>query len=130
MVILVTGHKGFIGKNILKKLGHQYITIDSEYFSESNPKEYLKNFLDASNPDAILHIGACSDTLNTNIDFMMERNYLSTKWLMDWCVENRKKMVYSSSASVYGIDGSKPSNLYGWTKMLGEDYVVSNGGIE
>jgi len=129
MVILVTGHKGFIGKNILKKLGHQYITIDSEYFNEPNSKEYLKNFLDENNPDAILHIGACSDTLNTDVDFMMERNYLSTKWLMDWCVENRKKMVYSSSASVYGIDGSKPSNLYGWTKLLGEDYVVSNGGI-
>ena len=46
MVILVTGHKGFIGKNILKKLGHQYITIDSEYFNEPNSKEYLKNFLD------------------------------------------------------------------------------------
>jgi len=129
MVILVTGYKGFIGKNILNKLGHQYITIDSECFNEPNPKEYLIDFLETYNPDAILHIGACSDTLNTDIDFMMERNYLSTKWLMDWCVENRKKMIYSSSASVYGIDGSKPSNLYGWTKMLGEDYVVSNGGI-
>jgi len=129
MVILVTGYKGFIGKNILNKLGHQYITIDSDYFDENNPKEYLKDFLETYNPDAIFHIGACSDTLNTNIDFMMERNYLSTKWLMDWCKENRKKMIYSSSAAVYGVDGSKPSNLYGWTKLLGEDYVVSNGGI-
>ena len=129
MVILVTGYKGFIGKNILNKLGHQYITIDSDYFDENNPKEYLKDFLETYNPDAIFHIGACSDTLNTNIDFMMERNYLSTKWLMDWCKEKSKKIIYSSSAAIYGVDGSKPSNLYGWTKMLGEDYVVSNGGI-
>ena len=129
MKILVTGHKGFIGKNILKKKGYQFIKLDGEYFNESNPKEFLLSFLESNQPDAVLHIGACSDTLNTDVQFMMERNYLSTKWLMDWCKKNNKKMVYSSSAAIYGVDGSKPSNLYGWTKMLGEDYVVSNGGI-
>jgi ADP-L-glycero-D-manno-heptose 6-epimerase len=129
MVILVTGYKGFIGKNILNKLGHHYIKLDTEYFNESNPKEYLERFLDNINPDAILHVGACSDTLNTDVDFMLERNYLSTKWLMDWCVLNNKKLVYSSSAAVYGVDYNKPSNLYGWSKLLGEDYVVAKGGI-
>ncbi|NBU82572.1 MAG: NAD-dependent epimerase/dehydratase family protein, partial [Flavobacteriaceae bacterium] len=84
---------------------------------------------ETNQPDAIFHIGACSDTLNTDLEFMMERNYLSTKWLVDWCKQNGKKIIYSSSAAIYGVDGSKPSNLYGWTKMLGEDYVVANGGI-
>jgi ADP-L-glycero-D-manno-heptose 6-epimerase len=129
MVILVTGYKGFVGKNILSNLLHQYITIDAEYFDELNPKKYLIEFLNSNHIDAIFHIGACSDTLNTDVNFMMERNYLSTKWLMDWCVENKKKMIYSSSASVYGVDNNKPSNLYGWSKMLGEDYVLLNGGI-
>lgn len=129
MKILVTGHKGFIGKNILKKKSYQFIKLDGEYFNEPNPKEFLLSFLESNQPDAVLHIGACSDTLNTDVQFMMERNYLSTKWLMDWCKKNNKKMVYSSSAAIYGVDGCKPSNLYGWTKMLGEDYVVSNGGI-
>ncbi len=81
MVVLVTGYKGFIGKNILNKLGHHYIKLDAEYFNELNPKEYLERFLDNINPDAILHVGACSDTLNTNVDFMLERNYLSTKFI-------------------------------------------------
>jgi len=129
MVILVTGHKGFIGKNLIKNNKHHFITIDDEYFNEVNPKEYLEKFLNNTNPNAILHCGACSDTLNTDTDFMMERNYLSTKWLVDWCKQNGKKIIYSSSAAIYGVDGSKPSNLYGWTKMLGEGYVVSNGGI-
>lgn len=129
MVILVTGHKGFIGKNLIKNNKHYFNTIDDEYFNEVNPKEYLEKFLNNTNLNAILHCGACSDTLNTDTDFMMERNYLSTKWLVDWCKQNGKKIIYSSSAAIYGVDGSKPSNLYGWTKMLGEDYVVSNGGI-
>lgn len=129
MKILVTGYKGFIGKNILKKKGYQFIKLDGEYFNEPNPKEFLLAFLESNQPDAVLHIGACSDTLNIDVQFMMERNYLSTKWLMDWCKEKGKKIIYSSSAAIYGVDGSKPSNLYGWTKMLGEDYVVSNGGI-
>ena len=129
MKILVTGYKGFIGKNILKKLGYQFLKIDSEIFNEINPKEFLLSYLESNKPDAIFHIGACSNTLNTDIDFMMERNYLSTKWLVDWCKENNKKIIYSSSAAIYGTNETKPSNLYGWTKMLGEDYVVTNGGI-
>ena len=129
MVVLVTGYKGFIGKNVINNKKHHYIKLDDEYFFYPNPKQYLEDFLDKTNPDAILHIGACSDTLNDNVEFMMERNYLSTKWLMNWASKNNKKIVYSSSAAIYGVDGNKPSNLYGWTKMLGEDYVVSNGGI-
>ena len=38
-------------------------------------------------------------------------------------------MIYASSASVYGIDGTKPTNLYGWSKYVAEDYVRLNGGI-
>jgi ADP-L-glycero-D-manno-heptose 6-epimerase len=129
MVILVTGYKGFIGKNVIKNKLHHFIKLDDEYLNQSNPKEFLESFLNSTNPDAIFHIGACSNTLNSDVEFMMERNYISTKWLMCWCKTNGKKMIYSSSAAVYGVDGSKPSNLYGWTKLLGEDYVVSNGGI-
>jgi ADP-L-glycero-D-manno-heptose 6-epimerase len=129
MVILVTGYKGFIGKNILKEIGYNFITIDDEYFSKPNPQEYLIDFLNNKNPDVIFHIGACSNTLNTDIDYMMSRNYLSTKWFVDWCSINNKKIIYSSSAAIYGTDNQNPSNLYGWTKLLGEDYVISNGGI-
>lgn len=130
MVILLTGYKGFIGKNILfKKNNHKFLKIDEEYFSEKNPKEFLEKFLNTNKPDAIFHVGACSNTLNTDVDFMMERNYLSTKWLMDWCVKNNKKMIYSSSASIYGQDGETPSNLYAWTKYFSDEYVIKNGGI-
>jgi ADP-L-glycero-D-manno-heptose 6-epimerase len=123
MVVLVTGHKGFIGKNLFNKFT-SVIGIDDRY-----DESYITNFLDTHNPDVVFHIGACSDTLATDIGFVMEKNYLSTKWITDWCVKNNKKIIYASSAAVYGSDGRRPSNLYGWSKLMGEDYVVAKGGI-
>ena len=121
--IVITGHKGFVGKNLFTQFT-SVIGIDEKY-----DMKYINNFLDIHNPDVVFHIGACSDTLATDIGFVMERNYLSTKWITDWCITNNKKIIYASSAAVYGFDGKKPSNLYGWSKLMGEDYVVARGGI-
>ena len=123
MKILITGHKGFVGKNLFTQFT-SVIGIDEKY-----DMKYINNFLDIHNPDIVFHIGACSDTLATDIGFVMERNYLSTKWITDWCITNNKKIIYASSAAVYGFDGKKPSNLYGWSKLMGEDYVVAKGGV-
>lgn len=123
MKVLITGHKGFIGKNLFKKF-ISVIGVDSKY-----DETYITNFLNIHNPDVIFHIGACSNTLATDVGFVMERNYLSTKWITDWCVVNDKKIIYASSAAVYGSDNKTPSNLYAWSKLIAEDYVVSKGGI-
>jgi nucleoside-diphosphate-sugar epimerase len=123
MKTLITGHKGFIGKNLSTRFD-KFIGIDEEYTQLD-----LYKILDELELDVIFHIGACSDTMNTDLQFMMKKNYLSTKWIVDWAKLNNVKIIYSSSASVYGSDGNEPSNLYGWTKMISEDYVVSNGGV-
>jgi ADP-L-glycero-D-manno-heptose 6-epimerase len=123
MKVLITGHKGFVGKNLFKEFV-SVIGIDKRY-----DESYINNFLNIHQPDVVFHIGACSDTLCTDIEYMMERNYLSTKWITNWCINNNKKIIYASSAAVYGFDGNKPSNLYGWSKLMGEDYVVAKGGI-
>lgn len=123
MNTLITGHKGFVGKNLSTRFD-KFIGIDEEYTQID-----LYNILDELELDVIFHIGACSDTLNTDIQFMMRRNYLSTKWIMDWCKDNNVKMIYSSSASIYGSNGIEPTNVYGWSKLIGEDYVLSNGGV-
>jgi len=123
MKVLITGHKGFVGKNLFTQFT-SVIGIDEKY-----DMKYINNFLDIHNPDIVFHIGACSDTLATDIGFVMERNYLSTKWITDWCITNNKKIIYASSAAVYGFDGKKPSNLYAWSKLMGEDYVVAKGGV-
>jgi len=130
--VIVTGTRGFIGINLMKELNNQGYLVhgfDDSYLTNKNWEDSLRLTLDSLNYDAVFHVGACSDTLEQDVNYMMTRNYESTKVIMDWCVENNKPMIYSSSAANYGINNRYPSNLYGWSKYVSEDYVINNGGI-
>jgi len=132
--LLVTGAGGFIGGQLVLSLGAdsscEVFELDDEYFAHlENWKKTLQETLNSLAPDAVFHVGACSDTLETRVNYMMIRNYEATKILMDWCNKNNIPMIYSSSAANYGTNGCFPSNLYGWSKYAAEDYIVSNGGI-
>lgn len=130
--VIVTGSKGFIGKSLINQLekeGYLVSHFDDNYFVDTKWGEKLIKLLENFNCDAVFHVGACSDTLETNVDYMMTRNYESTKIITDWCVENNRPIIYSSSAANYGTNNLYPSNLYGWSKYVGEGYVTSNGGV-
>jgi ADP-L-glycero-D-manno-heptose 6-epimerase len=130
--VIVTGSRGFIGKSLSYKLerdGYNVLNIDDNYFNSLDWGKKLLELLESSIYDAVFHVGACSDTLETNVDYMMTRNYESTKIIMDWCLKNNKPMIYSSSAANYGVNNLYPANLYGWSKYVAEGYVISNGGI-
>jgi ADP-L-glycero-D-manno-heptose 6-epimerase len=60
---------------------------------------------------------------------MMTRNFESTKILVDYSFEHQVPIIYSSSAANYGVNNMYPSNLYGWSKYVAEQYVISKGGI-
>ena len=128
--IIITGTKGFIGSNLKKELEGKYeiIEINEDIFNNVTWKdEVLKYFwLDIK---CVFHVGACSDTLETNVNYMMLVNYEFTKHIMKLCKSKNIPMVYSSSAANYGTNNEHPSNLYGWSKYVAEDYVISNGGI-
>lgn len=121
MKVLITGTNGFIGGNLKK------------YFD--NPLELNEDtlvtteWLDEHKPEAVFHVGACSNTLETDVNYIMLVNYESTKIIADWCHDNDVPLIYSSSAACCGNNGLHPSNLYGWSKYVGEQYVISKGGI-
>jgi ADP-L-glycero-D-manno-heptose 6-epimerase len=89
----------------------------------------LNSFLKETFPEVIFHVGACSDTLEKDVNYMMTRNFEFTKILSEFCFVNQVKMIYSSSAANYGTNGLYPSNLYGWSKYVAEQMVIQNGGI-
>jgi ADP-L-glycero-D-manno-heptose 6-epimerase len=129
--VLITGTKGFIGKQLLNELKSKFLIseINENIFDLTGWHEELYTKLMEFHPDVIFHIGACSNTLETNVNYMMTRNFESTKIISDYCSEHDIPLIYSSSAANYGTNGLYPSNLYGWSKYMGEQYVIQNGGI-
>lgn len=129
--ILITGTKGFIGKHLLNELKNKYniYEINEDIFDISDWSEELELKLKNYEPEVIFHIGACSNTMETNVNYMMTRNYEFTKILSDYAFIKDIKLIYSSSAANYGTNGKYPSNLYGWSKYIAEQHVLQNGGI-
>lgn len=130
MKILLTGSKGFIGFNLLNEIQNdEILEINEDIFNDENWVLILQKKLDDFRPDVIFHVGACSNTLETDVNYMMTRNFEFTKILTDWSVHSLCKLIYSSSAANYGTNNLYPSNLYGWSKYVAEQYVVSKGGV-
>jgi len=147
----VTGAAGFIGSNLVKALNKHGVTniiavdnlkqgdkfrnlvgceiadyIDKESFLDRMEGGTFDGLL-----DAILHLGACSDTMETEGRYMMENNYRYSLDLLDFCQEEEIPFIYASSASVYGggrvfREGAQheaPLNVYGYSKYLFDQIV-------
>jgi ADP-L-glycero-D-manno-heptose 6-epimerase len=128
---IVTGSNGFIGKNLMNEIKNDFeiLEINEDIFLNEDWTNILLNKINKFSPDVIFHIGACSDTLEQDVNYMMTRNYESTKIMSDYCYVYNCKMIYSSSAANYGTNNLYPSNLYGWSKYVAEKHVIQNGGV-
>lgn len=129
--VCVTGDKGFIGRalrNELEKQGYIVLGLESWIFDRVRWQDRLHEYLVNLNPDAVFHVGACSDTLSTDVNNMMKLNVESTHIIADWCEFKSIPFIFSSSASVYG-NGQHPENLYAWSKYMAEQYVTKCKGI-
>jgi ADP-L-glycero-D-manno-heptose 6-epimerase len=131
MKILITGTNGFIGKNLLNELKnkHEILEINEDIFDIEDWYNEIYFKLNKFNPEVVFHVGACSDTLETDVNYMMTRNFEFTRRVAEWCQLLGKKFIYSSSAANFGTNEEYPSNLYGWSKYVAEQYVVKCGGI-
>ena len=66
-------------------------------------------WLDGRKLDAVIHMGAISDTTATDADLVMENNFRRSMRLLDWCTDARVPFIYASSAATYG-DGAEGFN--------------------
>jgi ADP-L-glycero-D-manno-heptose 6-epimerase len=141
-MIAVTGAAGFIGSNLAHRLageGHSLLLVDHA-LTPAKPANWagLNDFrflghdrflqsLDATNCEAIFHLGACSSTTENDWAYLDRNNIGYTRTLWQWCAAKGRPFIYASSAATYG-DGSKgfddhtpptdltPLNLYGKSK--------------
>lgn len=151
MYTIVTGAAGFIGANLVKALNERGVRkiiavdnlsradkfknlVDCEIVDYIDKNEFLDRLLAGDfdgDVEAILHEGACSDTMETDGRYMMENNYRYSLGLLDWCLDQEVQLLYASSAATYG-GGSvfkeerqyeAPLNVYGYSKFLFDQIV-------
>ena len=127
MTYLLTGFKGFIGGNILQEMLPKYSVccIEKECMDDDDWKKNLETIVESI--DGIMHIGAITDTMLFDYNKMLKYNYLFSKLLFDLAKKYNKKVVYASSAANSGVSGT-PTNIYGWSKLLAEQYGLALGG--
>ena len=147
-MIVVTGGAGFIGSALvhaLNRRGHTDICIvDVEdhpeknnnlaplkYLSLVSPEPFLEQVLAGSLPgvDTLFHLGACSSTTETDIEFLDRNNFQFTRHLAQYCLDQDIRFIYASSAATYGdgrqgysddvsqLETLKPLNPYGQSKQ-------------
>ncbi|MBC7944931.1 MAG: ADP-glyceromanno-heptose 6-epimerase, partial [Burkholderiales bacterium] len=83
--------------------------------------------------NAVLHQGACSNTMETDGRYMMHNNYRYSVNLLEYCAEEDIPFIYASSAAVYGAETvfaearefEAPLNVYGYSKFLFDQFVRS-----
>jgi len=124
MNILITGHRGFIGKNLWLYFKSKGYNVEGWEWGDT-PELLLHE-----NLDVVIHCGAISSTTERNADELMEKNYKFTTDLIVKCLELNIDLQYASSASVYGdsttfreTDACRPLNGYAWSKYLIDKFV-------
>ena len=148
-MIIVTGGAGFIGSALIAALNQRGITdilvvdehdkdkcknlVNLSFADYAEKNDFLKTVVEKKiNPPikAVFHMGACSDTTETDAEYLRKNNYEYTRHLAQWAADSNIRFIYASSAATYG-DGSvgfgddqekietlKPMNIYGYSKQL------------
>jgi ADP-L-glycero-D-manno-heptose 6-epimerase len=153
-MLLITGGAGFIGSNLVAALneagrtdivvndalgdGAKWRNLGRRQLGDLVPPGQLSAWLDNRKLEAVIHLGAISDTTATDADLVLATNFHLSLQLLDWCTATRTPFIYASSAATYGngADGFhddwsaaalhrlKPMNLYGFSKHLFDRAVV------
>ncbi len=157
-MIIVTGGAGFIGSALvwgLNKRKRTDVVVVDEKGKESHPNleglkfarfvdkdSFLRRLENYAGAEAVLHMGACTSTTETDLNFLRKNNTEYTRKLAQFCLDNSIRFVYASSAATYGageqgysddhgrLKDLRPLNPYGWSKHFFDLWALQSGAIE
>jgi ADP-L-glycero-D-manno-heptose 6-epimerase len=159
-ITVITGALGLIGSNVVRHLNGlgetDLVLVDRiDHPSKASRLQQLK-FLElvpidqlfswmqgrASEIGAWIHLGACSDTWETNREFLRENNTLYTLRLAEFALLHGHRFIYASSAATYGrgengfsddhalLGQLKPMNPYGESKHEVDLWMKQQGVLD
>ncbi len=159
-IIVITGAAGMIGSGVVRHLndsGYFHLVLVDDLGNSEKWKNLLgKRFLTLlgiqdlfpwlegkeQSIGGFIHLGACSDTLEKNGDYLMENNYRFSIKLAEYALTNSHRFIYASSAATYGDGGQgfsddhdllgtlRPLNLYGFSKHLFDLWAKEQGVLD
>ena len=149
MHTVVTGAAGFIGANLIRALNDRGVTsvlavdnlaradkftnlVDCEIAEYVDKDEFLVRLGDGDFDDdieAVLHQGACSDTMETDGRYMMRNNYSYSVSLLEWwwtttCRSStRRASVMAAARPSARARVRRAAQHHGYSKFLFDQYV-------
>lgn len=120
--LLITGAAGFIGARVVEFYQKQKIPlvcVDELKLFGKSPEHRGLDFgqtwdiheaLSRLNEEkiqfqAVIHMGACSDTMQLDWEFLKRNNLEYSQSLWNYCAKNKVPLIYASSAATYGEGG-------------------------